>query len=114
MKNTWTKDKKTGFWKVLAEGDHWKKGDEVTVTKRDGSEQKITAHTISRPFKGRWGPATGKTCVLILPKRETGDGETRGRRVRRYPRFHTNEHCDCGNWSGPGSPCLQAGEPMEA
>ena len=111
--NSWTKDKQTGFWKVIAQGDHWQPGDQVTVTKRDGSQQTVTAQYVSRPFEGKFGPNQGKTCVFITPQRDTGDGQTRGRSVRRYPAKHTSEHCDCGNWAGPGSPCLQAGEPME-
>ena len=36
------------------------------------------------------------------PTRSSSNGRSRGRLVG----YHTHHHCSCGNWSGPGSPCL--------
>ena len=42
-------------------------GDEITVTKKDGSTQTVTAARVSRSFTGRFGDTKGMDCAFVDP-----------------------------------------------
>ena len=101
MNHTWTRNKKTGKWNILAVGDHWKEGDTLTVYKKDGSSQEVVAGRCSKPFEGKYGPTAGQMCQFITPARR--DGGSGGNGGGRYT-------CDdCGDVVVPGSSCWETG-----
>ena len=72
MKATWTRDKKSGAWKVMAAvaaGESLPTaGDEITVTKKTGDTQTVIATSVSKSFTGRYGSTVGQECCFVTPR----------------------------------------------
>ena len=67
-------------------------GNAVTVTKKSGETQLVTAAKISKPFKGKFGAYTGMDCVFIMPKKEVS---RQRERVQRCYAGHTTPVDGC-------------------
>ncbi len=119
MTATWTRNSRTQEWQLLVcIGDaSYSIGDEITVEalkrgQRPGEGKPVGAEVISKAFTARFGPNAGKPCVFArVTQRFEGSGGNGTRRSKvasegHLHARHTGHHCECGNWSGPGSPCL--------
>ena len=94
---------KNGSWGARIAGDPVKAGTSIRVTARSG---KAWDAVIDRVL---W---SGDGISIVSTKTKNADRRGGGGRLVGY---HTNEHCCCGNWSGPGSRCLYSyGEAKEA
>ena len=101
------------------------KGQDVTIQTRSGKSWTATVAAVLWVGEGRdsAGVALVKTESDGGPPRTagrsaSGGGRRRkplvGRRRKPLVGRHTENHCSCGNWSGPGSPCLYSyGEAKE-
>ena len=100
MKATWTRDKKSGDWKVIAAAAPGESlpaaGDEITVTKKNKDTQTVIADSVSKSFTGRYGATAGQQCCFVTTRSNgNGNGNGNGYRERRY--------------SGPARYCWECG-----
>ena len=65
--NHWTKDKQSGEWIILARDTGWEPGDEIEVTRKDGSTSNEIVMNVGGTFIGKYGENEGKQCCFITP-----------------------------------------------
>ena len=111
MTANWTKDKRSGSWVVLAAvapGDSLPDvGDEITVTKKDGSTQTVTAARVSRSFTGKYGDTKGLDCAFVTPEPRERDGNGGGTYERAYTAPGRCKADGCGATAGRSGYCRQ-------
>ena len=79
MTTTFTKNKQTGNYDIIGLAGQFKSGDQVTVTKANGSTKTVTVDRVSKPFVAKFGTNEGKQCVIATIQSTRGsDSQSSG------------------------------------